>query len=222
MGNKISILCFNAPPFAGKDEAARVINEDMNGVWKVCKFASPLDAVAKVILNLENDEEAYQYWREKMKDEPLMNHPTTMRKLLISISENTIKPQMGKSYFGEAAADRTLNDIRTGDKKFIFTDCGFQYEFDSFKEKLLMSCPTAEIQLVQIHRPGCDFSADSREYVEDESMLILKNDIGLKHYKSAVLALMANLSSSFNCTNFNEPNSEMPNGSFGGLDYDKR
>jgi hypothetical protein len=79
------------------------------------------------------------------------------RQALIHVSENVIKPQFGKDFFGLAAADKCVKE----DCDFaVFSDAGFISEI----------APLASIYqtliIVRLYRDGFTFEGDSRSYLE--------------------------------------------------------
>lgn len=199
----MNIICLNGPPGSGKDTVGRMIAQMLGAGVVIDKFAAPLYEVANTLLKMDDAE--YYEWREVRKEESLMTWPTTMRKLLIGISEDLIKPHMGKEYFGLQAAQRCVAEYKNYDdveptffvKKdtIIFTDSGFQYEYDAFLDKVCKEIPDVKVHLAQVHRHGCTFDGDSREYVVDKWPLAtydIVNNSSLEHLEDVVIPSFLN------------------------------
>ena len=79
------------------------------------------------------------------------------REALIHTSETVIKPNHGDDYFGLAAAGKCKLDYAT---LAVFSDGGFEAEIapliDAYKNVLIF----------RLHRDGCTFEGDSRDYLE--------------------------------------------------------
>jgi hypothetical protein len=78
------------------------------------------------------------------------------REALIYVSEEIIKPKFGKDFFGVKAAQELDNT-----DNYCFSDGGFQEELVPIINKL----GADNIILIQLTREGCDFSSDSRRYI---------------------------------------------------------
>lgn len=82
----------------------------------------------------------------------------SIREAMIYVSEVICKPRFGKDYFGKARAA----SIR---EREIITDgsCGFVEELPPLIDKLGQE----NILLLRIHRNGCTFEGDSRDWIPD-------------------------------------------------------
>lgn len=183
----ISIQLLNGPPLCGKDTIAKLIKAKLEPDKEVVvlKFTNLMDKVAKLVLNLSDDE--YPEWREDKKDEQLMQFTnTTMRKFLIGMSEDWIKKHLGVGIMGYHAALEVIKvrqrHFSNSDKDLviIFTDSGFQEEFDYFKKTLSIMeykpYMNTRINVFNIHRQGCNFNNDSREWVIAEGATLIYNN----------------------------------------------
>jgi len=95
---------------------------------------------------------------ESVKDTETTPFGVTYRQFQIDISEKFLKPLYGQDIFGRLLKTRCLAVEPNIDPIFIVSDCGFQIEVDTLKEH--------NVLLVRMVREGCDFSKDSREYVQ--------------------------------------------------------
>lgn len=78
------------------------------------------------------------------------------REALINVSENYIKPLLGKDYFAKVL----LENIKDKDV-YIISDGGFKEEIQT----LIDSPKISRVLLVQLMAPGCFFERDSRSYI---------------------------------------------------------
>lgn len=81
------------------------------------------------------------------------------REALINVSENYIKPLLGKDYF----AKELLENIKDKDV-YIISDGGFKEEIQT----LIDSPKISRLLLVQLMAPGCFFEGDSRSYIHND------------------------------------------------------
>jgi hypothetical protein len=191
----MKMICLNGPPQAGKDTTAELIQHLIYTSGKIAlidKFAEPLNAIAQLTLGMDNS--TFQLYREKLKDDPLPDFPDrTMREVLIAISEDYIKPLFGEDYFGVAAFKRSQNHIGEADY-MIYSDSGFQVEFDKFRELTLQDNRENSVMLIQIDRDRCNYDNDSREYVypQDSSTICIniKNNKGISDLEENIKNLI--------------------------------
>ena len=198
----MDIILLNGPRGSGKSLISAIIAENHRNVLE-SKFAKPIDDIAQVIL--APDEIDYHEWREGKKEEQLLNYPTTMRKLLIGISEHLIKPQLGDNYFAHRAADLVISEIDyansvTGQQPYfsasemiVFSDCGFQNEHDAFREVVLEHDSSANIQLINVRRQGRTFKGDSREWVKHEDSIDIYNNSTKDDLRTDVISTLGRL-----------------------------
>jgi len=198
----MKIILLNGCPGSGKSEVFKIMAKRRAGTNQIIeemKFAKPLDDIARGLLPPMSDGE-FMKWREPQKEQPLIidgyDTTTTMRKLLIGISEDLIKPQFGDTYFGKVAVTKVLQRIEAltdtewqcPNNALVFTDSGFQAEYDVFKQAMdKHHIPT---QLIQIHRPEKSFDGDSREYVYDKQVWQLLNEEDLNGLTRTVYDMM--------------------------------
>lgn len=162
------IILLNGPPRSGKSEAARLLGKVFNKKKIVVsheKFAAPLDIIANAILGMPAN--VFLHYRETLKDAELPSQYAgewrgySMRQLLIMISEDWVKPLFGEDHFGRVAA-KLIN--QKSDIVYIFSDSGFQIEYNRLKAEL---GGAVEMDIIQMHRAGKGFANDSRQWVTD-------------------------------------------------------
>jgi hypothetical protein len=84
----------------------------------------------------------------------------TLRRLLIRISEEFLKPTYGNTIFGRIAVKKLL---RSSYPLIVFTDLGFVEEADT----VIRSIGRGNTILIRLHRERCNFNNDSRGYLPD-------------------------------------------------------
>lgn len=149
-----SIFLLNGPPSSGKDTVCKILFSHHGA--EVYWFARRLKVLTHQFYGINAPWDAF----EKKKDVPspeFLNQ--TPRQAYIDISENKVKPMFGKTVWSE----RVLADIlRDGHVTIALADTGFGDELDPFIDKF----GEENICLIRLHREGCDFSKDSRGYID--------------------------------------------------------
>mgnify|MGYP006423684957 CR=1 FL=1 len=151
------IVLFNAPPRAGKDTAALA----GLGIHKALaptrvKFSDPVKGGCHASYELNVPIDHY----EEVKDTPHADFlGLTPRWAYIKHSESYMKPIHGPDVFGKLAVRRMR---KLTSQLFLVPDSGFEAE----------ALPVIDyfgwdnVFLVRIERTGCDFSNDSRNYLD--------------------------------------------------------
>jgi len=180
------IFILNGPPGSGKDEACNFF-EQKDCQHVSFKFHLFKATVEYYNVSLEWFMQDYDNRQIKEKAENLL-HGLSRREALIYVSEKVIKPLYGRDYFGVRAAEELeVNG------NYCFSDGGFHEELIPIINKLGDNA----ITLVQLTREGCDFSSDSRRYINgnliDEFILgsqtpvikeyILENKLPVRTYR---------------------------------------
>lgn len=185
------VILLNGPPRSGKDVVGRMITYQLSTKdipSGIDKMVAPVDAILQKVLML--DDCLFAMYREEKKDKKLPGFDKTLRELMISFSEDFIKPNLGQDYFGMACGVRILERKVPNNYVTIITDTGFQYEHDACV-KLLE--PNIKAHTVQIHRTNTNFDNDSREWVEGHKTTIFKNDGSLELSEFRVERLLTEL-----------------------------
>lgn len=176
--NKIVVL-FNGPPASGKSEAARYVSVAFGA--KKFNFKDKLITLTKEIYNISN-EEWMDYYSRDNKDTKVIPKADgkTAREALIFVSEGIIKPLFGKNYFGKCA----IENIKNSEKMLVCGDCGFDQEV----MPVINHFGRDNVYLVKIHRKGCSFKNDSRNWVSeylfnDENIFNIFNNMDDQFYK---------------------------------------
>ena len=189
----LKVIVFNGPPRSAKGEAAKYMVNTINNVGGFLpayqrEFKDELFKITAATLGVSVKDFMVGYdidcttnafckktaydlesiylsnpvkfrW---FKDIPLYKiNNTTMskREALIHVSENVIKPFFGQDAFGQMAA----NDLPEEGVVF-FSDSGFAEELRPIIEKV----GEENILVVRVHREGCTFEGDSRDYLQPE------------------------------------------------------
>tara|TARA_R110000737_G_scaffold47134_4_gene67038 strand:+ start:3823 stop:4380 length:558 start_codon:yes stop_codon:yes gene_type:complete len=169
----MKIILLNGPPRAGKDFAGAILEVSLEGI--ALKFATELKHMTHRAYGLgEIAEDHY----ETQKDSRIEDfRGVSPREAYIRMSEDFMKPLHGDCIFGHILKDWIL----FGSNRFstvIVTDSGFRGE----AEVLVREFGAENVQLVRIHRDGCDFSSDSRSYLDLSDLgvqcLDIQNDGG--------------------------------------------
>ena len=152
------IIILNAPPNSGKDVAAAYMAEKFS--YSHQEFKRKLFELTKAIYSI-SDEQWNKFYTRELKEVPSeLLLGLTPRESLIYVSENIIKPNFSDEYFGNALAT-SINNTDSG--VFIISDGGFISEI----QPLIREFGTENIMIIRIHRDGCNFNKDSRNYLPD-------------------------------------------------------
>ena len=164
------IIFVNGPPRSGKDTAGELLCDFVTGAVAY-KFARVLKIGTHALFDAIRNRLAYpldcliddNY--EAVKDDPQPEFfAKTPRQAYIAVSETLLKPMFGEQFFGEILRDQILRDEP---ECAVITDSGFLPEAVPIIEQFgVENCA-----LIWMRRDGCDFSSDSRSYLEIPSIL---------------------------------------------------
>jgi hypothetical protein len=155
-------IILNGAPKSGKDTIGQALHFQLRPHYQVIrrKLAEPIKRAVGAFLGLTTVEADHYFENPVVKDHPSKRFfGTTPRQVLISFSEDWVKPNYGKQAFGEIMLERT-KDL---EGVVVITDCGFTEEIEVFD-------PT-EAVVVRLHRDGCSFQNDSRSLVYPKDFL---------------------------------------------------
>lgn len=144
------VVLLNGPPRAGKDSLARMLMAKVPGT-QLAKFAAPLKEHCARAWGVSLD------WIEQNKDKPF-RAGKTFREVLISYSEYHMKSLFGPDVFGELLRDFILANPDV--ERWVVSDSGFA------DEAYVLIRAGFDVRLVQVSRPGYDFSGDSRGWLK--------------------------------------------------------
>lgn len=164
------VVLLNGPPRSGKDTVAQMMTEywlrssDSFRLRKY-KFAGLLhDFWQKIFYAFADDYEQYQsYVDGSDKSNVLASVGIAYRTGMISLSEDFVKPMLGKDFFGLYTAKQIAKDAEEENVPFvaIISDSGFAEEAVALIEEF----GAENILLVHLFRDGSNFSGDSRSYI---------------------------------------------------------
>lgn len=168
--SKKYVVLLNGPSKCGKDTVAQHLVPYL--AFASMKFAAPIKRMAAALLDM--DVAAIERHKEaefnilcketRLEDGAFgseryeYGEKDTLRRLLIRISEEFLKPTYGNTFFGRIAV-RELQ--RSNYSLIIFTDCGFVEETSTVIRQIGMGNSI----LIRLHREGCNFEGDSRSYL---------------------------------------------------------
>lgn len=150
------IILLNGPPRCGKDFAGEILFRHYE--YFPQKFAAELKYRTHCVYEIPHLEADYF---EDCKEDPCHEFlGLTPRQAYIAVSEQYFKPVHGTDIFGKFLLE-TLQHYPSVDNHVI-TDSGFVEE----AQVLIDHYGADAVTLVRIHREGCNFSNDSRSYLE--------------------------------------------------------
>lgn len=157
MKKSVKVVVVTGPPGSGKDTFACLFEEyaiiENRGCEQV-KFAQPLRDALVGFFGLSNDSAVEAYKRTSGE----------VRKFMIGLSENVIKPIYGSKYFGSRAAVELCKLGRLPDY-VVISDAGFDDEVARFFDILSSDDVELSACVVLLSREGCTFEGDSRNYL---------------------------------------------------------
>ena len=106
----------------------------------------------------------YEKTKQIFKSESLVIHRRglSQREFLIKISEEWFKPVFGKDFYAKEAGEAAASEL-LWDNSVVFSDVGFQEEFDTIKSIV----GKENILLVRLYREGINWNGDSRGYLKN-------------------------------------------------------
>lgn len=182
-------VLLNGPPSSGKDTAARELIEYFT--FSHMKFAAPIKRMACALLNCD------MRWLEENKDKPCKflfkgnyaapadEQHMTPRQLLIELSEQFFKPRFGEDVFGRWLWQEASQN---GAKLVLVTDSGFAPE----AERVIRNAGQKNVILVRLHRMGCTYLGDSRDYLPNGLCITydIHNDQSLFQFTMLLLRIV--------------------------------
>lgn len=154
------LIFLNGPPNSGKDTLGKALP------YPEYSLATPLREASFALFG--GDPDSY----DEDKEKPLAPTGMSRRDVMIWLSEECMKPQFGDHIFGQLMAEKLRraeqykrNVLSLGpshDGLAVLMDCGFVEE----TEYLVNEFGVKNCMIIHIHREGCNFDNDSRNYVK--------------------------------------------------------
>ena len=161
----MKIILFNGPPSSGKDLGTSYLDK----AYDVFPFSFKTQLKAITLAIYAIPENQWNIWysdrQEKELPRPELNG-LSCRQALIHVSENIIKPAYGYEFFGSVEAKKLLRHKDT--TIAAASDAGFDEEVNP----LIEAFGAHNINIVQIHRAGCSFDGDSRNWINHPNIPI--------------------------------------------------
>ncbi|ARB11245.1 hypothetical protein [Marinomonas phage CPP1m] len=156
-----NVLILNAPAGAGKDTIADILSEEFG--YHQDQFKKPMFDMA-IAMSGMTETAFMQAYNNRDEKEAKQSHlgGLSYRELMIKISEEFVKPLLGKDSFGSLASARCRNrdyEAIWGGVNIIFSDGGFIEETDKLHKD------GHSVTVCRLHRDGYSFEGDSRDYI---------------------------------------------------------
>ena len=159
--NPVKVIFINGAPCTGKDEVSNYLLSVLKKVHYKAMKTHLIEWVCN-FYNISLSEFNDNYTRDKKEIKSELFNGLSPREALIHVSENVIKPILGKSYFGDYMANNLSEGIN------VISDCGFMDELRPIIQKIGVK----KCLLIKIKREGYNFSEDSRSEITDNYMNI--------------------------------------------------
>jgi len=168
---KGKVIILNGPPGSGKDAIASAMSDryaKTHPMVEHLEVKAKLFEQALVMSGIPVYEWIVRYNDRKLKETPWDRlGGLSQREFLIKISEEWVKPIFGRDYYGKVAGEAAA-DVLLWDNNVIFSDGGFQEEFDAIKSIV----GKENILLVRLYREGTSWDGDSRGYLKNPGGVI--------------------------------------------------
>lgn len=193
------IIFFNGPPRSGKDTAALNVLDYSSAFshirdWRARptvhfdRFAMPIKRAFAGMVNQSIDRFGNVEPYESNKSEVIPWLGVSYRQWQIDFSEGFLK-QYGKDIFAKLFIQR--NSLVSDDDVIVVPDSGFAEEVAPIAERFGFN----NILLIRCHRPGYDFTGDSRSYVTigaPDREHDVDNNTTVSEYHSKIDAIVTN------------------------------
>lgn len=146
------LVLLNGPPSSGKDTIAENALK-MFPMTGMEKYSAPLKTGGSAALGIPLEE------LDADKETVIPSLGVSWRQYQIDMSEYWYKPLYGEDIFGRLMVERLA---RGGLFRHMFiSDCGFSIEVPP----VLDAMPEGSVICIRLHRDGCDYDNDSRNYL---------------------------------------------------------
>lgn len=189
------IVGFSGPPKSGKDSIAQACCDILDRHYPDCEayklsLAEPMRWAGMNLLDVET-EDADLYSELKSQPQGLFQRPVeshyeydNLRQFMIAYSENFIKPRYGHDFWARQLMTRTYCFDNPGRSIIFIPDFGFKSEVDYFE----VTPGRENVVTVQLTRPDCDFSIDSRSYVGGKHIIPITNTATIEWAAQEIIA----------------------------------
>lgn len=159
------VVILNAPPNSGKDYFVEQLKErgihEIGGLeWHHQEMKSAPVEMVKLFYNLTDYGVEFLSSRENKEIPSSTLGLKSWREAVIHVSEDVVKPVLGKDVFGMVAAKKLKYGIN------IFTDGGFEEEITPIVDEV----GEDNIIIIKIEREGSSFEGDSRNWLDIEGV----------------------------------------------------
>lgn len=163
----MNLLLLSGPPSSGKDTIAKFLYEQYHDHLNISqfvfeRFSMPLKTSFSAISNTSHNDFYENSVYESKKDEIIPWLGCSYRQYQINLSEKHFKPLYGEDIFARLFVARLEGYSK--DATIVVPDLGFQIETD-YLEKMDKALNLERVLIIRCHRPGYDFSNDSRSYI---------------------------------------------------------
>jgi hypothetical protein len=181
-------VCFNGPPYSGKDTFARMFAEHVDSLGITTpvievSLSSPLRRIAYMMVGRLYVPETY----DEFKKETFPQFGgVTGRQLMIDVSERFLKLCYGQ----DIMVKMLLNELQEAgfpDSGVVLVrDSGFQCEVDP----LIDAVGAENLYVARVVRDGCSFKGDSREWVYHDNAHVWYNGGTLERLRTKAPRLL--------------------------------
>lgn len=159
------IVGFNGPPRSGKDTLAKMLAQHMvdQGIRipvHTIPLSRPLREIAYAMSGHSGLYTGLAYEAFKTQDYPQFGGKTG-RQLMIDVSESFLKPMYGQDVMAKLLLESIPSEFNSRCIVLV-PDSGFQCEVSPIVNEV----GAGNFFLARVHRKGCSFEGDSREWVE--------------------------------------------------------
>lgn len=151
----MNIALLNAPPNSGKTMIANILKEQYGFVWE--SFKGSLTALTTAHYGVSSLWWDQGYVQAHKNVPEFVLDDLSRRQALIHVSEDLIKPQYGKTFFGQLLYWRLQRLPK--DANVVIDDCGFP------DEVIPAIFDLGRVSVFKILRSGCTFDGDSRNWL---------------------------------------------------------
>ena len=181
---KQPVILFNGPPKSGKDFGVKLMTHALRENCHHFKLAQPLREIISIITVGPDDK------LDAIKDANMVlanrAYHFTVRDVMIHVGERGFKDLFGRDIWGQILLQKMAESGALKDyKPILISDLGFPEELTPIIDRF----DPKNCAIFHIHRPGYDFSKDSRDWVyhPDISTYDIHNRSTLVAYRNELM-----------------------------------